>query len=284
LEITVSGLCSYPVKSLASSPMPSLTFSSLGPHGDRRWMLTDATGKFVTQRQLPQMCRFLASAGTDEAATRLTLRDLSNDDEFQVDADGLDYSRTLQVRVWGDSVAAVDAGDAVADWMSARLGKALRLCYFPGSALRQVDLDYAERGDGVGFADGFPVLLCNTASLAVLQRALAKEAWEGDLSIWRFRPNIVVSGAGAFAEMAWRKLGIGDLELELVKPCSRCVIPTINPHSGEREAEVFRTLRKYCTGEDGQVYFGQNALVRARNGRTLEDIPLRNGMPVEVLD
>ena len=138
-------------------------------------------------------------------------------------------------------------------------------------AIRAVDPDYARPADQVGFADGFPFLLISQASLDHLNRRLA-----APLPMLRFRPNLVVSGCEPYAEDGWRHLRIGDLEFRVAKPCSRCIIPTIDPTTAQRSAEPLRTLRGYRR-RDNKVYFGQN-LIHDALGR------LEVGMPVEVLE
>jgi uncharacterized protein YcbX len=141
----------------------------------------------------------------------------------------------------------------------------------PDDSVRPVDPDYAGPGHRVGFADGFPFLLISEASLDDLNARLAHP-----LPMARFRPNLVVGGCEAFAEDRWRRIRIGDLVLDLVKPCSRCIIPTIDIATGERDAEPLRTLMTYRR-HDNRILFGQNLVHR---GTGL----LRRGMSVEVIE
>ncbi|MBD2858521.1 MOSC N-terminal beta barrel domain-containing protein [Spongiibacter sp. KMU-158] len=282
MSLLVSGLCAFPVKSLAATPVDELAFSARGAFADRRWMLVDEAGKFVTQRQFPQLCRIHAESA-DEHGVYLKLHCLTSDQSVMINADQLCGAERTQVQVWGDSVEALDAGDEISAWFSSRLKATVRLVYFPAMTHRQVDLKYAQPGDDVGFADGFPVLIANMASLRVLQGSLADTGWKESLSMWRFRPNIVVDGGAAFAENNWSRLRIGDMELELVKPCSRCAIPTIRLEDGVRQKEVFQVLRQHCLGDDGEVYFGQNALLRFKDSGSAKTSLLTVGMPVEVL-
>jgi len=169
------------------------------------------------------------------------------------------------VMVWADSCAALDAGDEAASWLSSLLGKPLRLCYMPEQTHRQVDMQFGQQGDRVSFADGFPFLLCNTASLQLFSAGLGRE-----MDILRFRPNIVISGAEAFAEDNWQRIRIGDIEFDLVKPCARCAIPTVNLVDASREADVFTMLRKLRQRGD-EVYFGQNMIHRGQGNIRLGD-------------
>ncbi|WP_269618378.1 MOSC domain-containing protein [Zhongshania sp. BJYM1] len=249
MPLTVSSLWQYPVKSLAGVPLKRMQITSWGPHLDRRWMVVDDQGRFATQRQLPAMSR-LAASQTERGVRIQSLDDSSQFIEVRQPSDDSDSL----VSVWSDDCVASDAGDEVAEWLRRQLGKDLRLCFMQENTFRQVDTQYAAAGVRVSFADGFPFLLCSDDSVAALSKALGR-----DLDIRRFRPNIVVSGAEAFAEDSWRRIRIADVDFELVKPCARCAIPTINLDSGIREPDVFKLLRTERQ-RDGDVFFGQNLI------------------------
>lgn len=255
----VSGLWRYPVKSLRGITTTTMNVTNWGPDGDRRWMLVDPKGRFVSQRELPQMCRFAASNNKEN----LFVEDLRDGNCLRVECPS--EGEEIAVEVWSDRVFALDAGSEAGAWFSARLGRPLRLCYLPDYVHRQVDLAYARPDDRVSFADGFPFLICNQASVDALS-----SRYGGELSVARFRPNIVISGAAAFAEQAWRRLSIGGVEFEVVKPCSRCAIPTIDPGSGRRDSQVFQLLREHCS-EGGEIIFGQNAIHRCQGEIALGD-------------
>lgn len=260
----VHSLYRFPVKSLAATACESLTIDEWGPSGDRRWMVVDESGGFVSQRQLPSMCRIEAHS----RGTELELRQL--DQPLQSITVAVPENNPVEVKVWRDECSALDAGDAPAAWLSGILGKAVRLCYMPESSHRQVELEYANPGDRVSFADGFPFLICLLESLAPIETAVSR-----NLAMSRFRPNIVIAGDKAFAERKWQRLRIGEIEFDLVKPCARCAIPTIDPDTAERERDVFAALRSLC-GEGRDVVFGQNALHRGQG-------KVKVGDPVTVL-
>ncbi|NKI17204.1 MOSC domain-containing protein [Spongiibacter sp. KMU-166] len=251
MSLVVTAVYRYPVKSLAAAPCDALTVDEWGPSGDRRWLVVDDHGRFVTQRQLPKMCRIYAQV----QGRQLLLRDLDDGASIVIEQPEANGSLTTAT-VWRDQVESRDAGDEVAQWLSDRLGRRLRLFHLPAQVHRQVDLDYAPAGVRVSYADGFPFLICHGASLRFLQQELGRP-----LDMQRFRPNIVIDGAEAFAEGGWRSLAINGVEFDLVKPCSRCAIPTIALESGEKEADVFPLLRKFCQTDSG-VIFGQNAIHR----------------------
>jgi uncharacterized protein YcbX len=262
-ELIVSELAIYPVKSLGQVRVETLAFDALGPVGDRRWMVVDQQGKFVTQRQLARMCLIqptLTPAGVKLEAPGMT--------PLEVSAAG---QPRLPVTVWNDQCEGIDAGEAAADWLSRFLGQALRLVQFPEHQLRQVDPAYARPGDRTAFSDGFPLLLISQASLDDLNRRLATP-----LSMRRFRPNLVIAGSEPHAEDSWRRLRIGDLTLRVVKPCSRCVIPSIDPDTAEKGVEPLHTLASYRR-RDNKIYFGQNVIVDGQG-------EISTGMPVDVLE
>jgi uncharacterized protein len=136
------------------------------------------------------------------------------------------------------------------------VGAEVRLVRFPDTSHRQVDLGHARPGDAVGFADGFPFLLTTEASLADLARRV-----DLPLTMARFRPNLVVAGAAAFAEDGWRRLRVGSIEFDVVKPCGRCVMVNVDPVTAEAGREPLRTLASFRNA-GGKVLFGWNLLHR----------------------
>lgn len=262
----VSALYQYPIKSCAGVSLPQMQFDRLGPIGDRRFMLVNANGKFISQRTHGQMALIQVhyTGKGDEI-------ELSCAGRAAIKLQPLDVQANLAVQVWGDEVQALDIGEQAASYLSDFLAESVRLVYFGRSSERLIDTDYAKAGEQVAFADGFPILLCNLASLAEIypQQNIAS-------FIRRFRPNIVISGAEAFAEDRWQQIRIGEQVLDLVKPCSRCVMPAINPNSGERELDVIRKLARQRRREDGQSYFGINAMATTAAAISL-------GQEIEVL-
>ena len=157
------------------------------------------------------------------------------------------------------------------NWFSSFLNTPARLVYFPDDEQRQVDLDYAQAGDVTAFSDGFPYLLISQASLDDLNSRL-----QAPVEMNRFRTNLVVTGNKAFAEDQWKRMRIGNIEFELVKPCSRCTIPSIDPLTAAKTAEPVKTLASYRLREN-KIFFGQNLIAR---GSGLLEL----GMPVEILE
>lgn len=265
----LSGLYRYPLKSAVGERLSQATLDALGLVGDRRWMIVDAvSGRFLTQRLLPQLTQ-LRAEWQGAQALRLSV---AGRPELVVAVP--DAAAELRgVTVWSDSLQVPDAGDAAALWLSEWLQRPCRLVQVPAERARQVDTGYAEVGEQVGFADGFPLLLIGQASLDDLSARVGRP-----LEMLRFRPNLVISGSEPYAEDQWRRIRIGALEFRLVKGCSRCIMTTLDPQTGERSSdrEPLATLKTYRERE-GEVYFGQN-LLHSGPGE------LQLGMVVEVLE
>jgi uncharacterized protein YcbX len=142
-----------------------------------------------------------------------------------------------------------------AAWLGGVLGVACRLVYLADAEARAVNPEFGAPGDVVSFADGYPLLLCSAASLAALNAGLAVP-----VPMLRFRPNLVVEGAAAWAEYDWARVRIGGVVFRAVKPCDRCVVTTIDPETGLQPDpdEPLRTLKMFRRDARGRVLFGQN--------------------------
>ena len=246
-NITVSELIIYPVKSCAGINLDKTSVEAFGLKDDRRWMVVDENGEMVTQRKLAKMCLIqpeLISSGLILTAPLM--------EKCHIEIPIADC--IVKVKVWNDICQAYDAGDVVAEWLSYFLSTKCRLVYFPEDEIRQVDLGFAIEGDKTAFSDGFPLLLLSQASLDDLNSRLTSS-----VSIKRFRPNIVVNGCEPFAEDTWNKIKIGNIVFRIVKPCSRCVIPSINPETAIKEDEPLKTLVAYRKREK-KIFFGQNVI------------------------
>jgi uncharacterized protein len=245
------------VKSCRGLSLPEATVEPWGLAGDRRWMLVDEAGEFVTQREDPLLATVVPTPVP--SGLRLFLRGKEVEVPFP-DA----QAPRVEVSVWGDRLAAR---------LAARFEPGLRLVYMDEPRARPVDPDYGRPEDRVSFADGFPLLLAATGSLDALNARLA-----APLPMTRVRPNVVVAGAGAFEEDEWRQIRIGRVAFRVVKPCARCVVTTTDQATGARggeKAEPLRTLATFRRGAHG-VLFGQNLIPDGAG-------TIRVGDPVEVL-
>jgi uncharacterized protein len=265
----VSEIYVYPVKGAGGIGLHTARLDSFGIEHDRRWMIVDEAGQFLTQRNQPG----LALLGIELEPDALVLRSLrAGEARLPLRPDRqATTGRTIRVKVWEDEVGAIDAGDSAAAFLEAHLDVVARLVFMPESTRRQVRLDYAREGDRVSFADAFPLLLVTQESLTELDHRL-----ERPIAMARFRPNIVVAGASPHAEDSWRKIRIGTVRCDVVKPCDRCVVTTIDPATAEPGREPLRTLAGYRRWQ-GKVWFGQNVI--HRDSGTIEV-----GAPVVVLE
>jgi uncharacterized protein YcbX len=265
-SIHVASLHLYPVKGCAGLTVDQLTFDRWGPIGDRRWLVVDPDGRFITQRETPGLV--LIRPTLIPGGLRLTMPD-SRAIEL---ATPTDSSLERPATIWRDTVNVVDAGDEAASLLSDALGRPVRLVAAGPRFDRQVELSFAEPGDQVGFADAYPLLVIGEESLAELNRR-----GEMALPMTRFRPNIVVSGTAPFEEDSWVRARFGSAELDLPKPCARCAVTTVDPETGTFAGkEPLRTLSTFRRGAEGAVLFGMNAIPRA-------GLTIRRGDPVQPL-
>ncbi|NIP58358.1 MAG: MOSC domain-containing protein [Gemmatimonadetes bacterium] len=246
---SLTRLTYYPVKSCRGVALDRAVVGPRGIRGDRRWMVVDAGGRFLSQRSWPRMC--LIRPRPLPGGLRL---DAPRAEPLLVE-DGEQGRTRVTVEIWGHRTEAVDAGTDAARWFSDFLGVSCRLVRHADDALRRVDPDYARSdADQVGCADGFPFLLTSETSLSALNDRLPEP-----LPMDRFRPNLVVAGTEAFAEDAWETIRVGDVVFSVVKPCTRCSITTVNQETGDKGEEPLKTLADFRRGPGG-VEFGQNLI------------------------
>lgn len=264
----VASLHIHPVKSGRAVDVGEVAVTPAGLAGDRRWMIVDEAGRFVTQREEPRLALLAATptgTGLGLAAPGCTALALPFPG---------DDAPVVTASIWRSKAAARVAEEASV-WLSAWLGRPLRLVWLPEGANRPLHTSFAQSAEGIGFADGYPVLVTNTASLADLNRHLA-----APVPMNRFRPNIVIDSDEPWGEDSWLALRIGAVTLELVKPCERCVITTTDQETAAREShEPLRTLQRRRRSADPRVQgalFGWNALPQGRG-------VIRPGDAVEVI-
>jgi len=268
VSATLAALLVYPVKSCAGMPLNEATLLDTGLDLDRAWMVVDAQGEFVSQRELPRM-----------ALIRPTLR-IS---DLVLRAPGMlalhlaldEVEKPARVRVWDDEVSAWDMGDLAAQWFSDFLGQPLRLVRFDPDVRRLSSLKWTGGVEAPNqFSDGFPLLIASQASLDGLnQRLLA--GGHAAVEMARFRPNLVLAGLEAHDEdrldAIWIETGGEPVQLRPVKPCARCPIPNVDPATAEVNPVVSDTLQAYRQDSrlGGAVTFGMNAIVIQGDGALL---------------
>jgi uncharacterized protein YcbX len=265
VHATIAALNIYPVKSCRgiAADRADMTRDGLAIEGarDREWMIIDARGRFVTQRELPR----LALVGTKAVNGRI-----------QLHVPGLEPVMPEQqgpvrnVVVWSAHVRGRDGGDAVAVALSTYLGHDVRLVRFDDSSPRPVNPHYAgASGATTLYADGYPLLVIGQASLDELNERLASRGL-AKLPMNRFRPNVVVEGLDPYDEDHIDTLAIGDVVLKLVKPCTRCEITTTDQDTARRSQEPLRTLSTYRRDDRlAGVTFGMNAIVAQGAGSAI---------------
>jgi uncharacterized protein YcbX/ribosomal protein S18 acetylase RimI-like enzyme len=263
---TLARIRIYPVKSLGGFDRDVWELDAFGLRYDRRWMIVDPDGRFMTQRDYPGM----AQIAVEMQADRLILSvPMSSPVAVPLEPEP---GASEPVKIWGDTVAARAVSEDANRWLGEVLKTPCRLVYMPEESARSVDSAYVDHNAQLAFADGFPLLLTSEESLAELNERL-----DEPVSMDRFRPNLVVKGTGGpHAEDTWRRIRLSDMEFHVVKPCSRCVIITTDQNTSERGDEPLQTLAKYRS-VDGDVYFGQN-VVHLGHGR------LRVGDDIQVLE
>ena len=259
-EVIVQELRVYPLKSAQGIDRSSARLTPMGLQWDRYWMVVRRDGTFLTQRTHPRLAQ-VATALTDEG--------------LALDAEGLRplllpwtaSGPPLRVRIWKDVCEGLDQGDAAAEWISAVLDEPVRVVRVPETPRRTASPDYAGPAPPpLAFADAFPLLVCNRASLDTLNTRLP-----GTLPMDRFRPNLVLEGLPAFAEDRISGLEIGPIRLTLVKPCTRCVIPSHDQRTGGADIDPLPALRKFRFDPRLRgVTFGENAIITAGAGSILE--------------
>ncbi|MFI5804750.1 MOSC domain-containing protein [Streptomyces sp. NPDC051561] len=266
---SVHALHVYPVKALGGLSLSETAIEPWGPAGDRRWLITDADGRVITQREQRRLA--LASA---EALPGGAVR-LSAPGREPLDVAVPEPVGTEPVTLFGTKYEAVPAGSAAASWLSDHLGVEARLLHMDDPAHRRaIAPGFARAGETVSFADGFPLLVTTLASLDALNSLIAQGDLpdEGPLPMNRFRPNVVLDGTAPWAEDDWQRITIGEVTFRVAKPCGRCIVTTTDQASAERGKEPLRTLARHRRIA-GALVFGQN-LVPENTG------VLRTGDPV----
>jgi hypothetical protein len=260
MHATVTGLFVYPVKSAHGIERARVSLTARGLEWDRQWMIVNPRGTFLTQRSHPHMARLvpevrdealvLGFPGLAPLVVPLNLR-----------------GTPANVRVWDDSCVGLDAGAEAAEWVSRAIGEPLRLVRAPPEMERKANPRFAGTTPApIGFPDGYPILVCNEASLEDLNARLPQP-----VPMDRFRPNVVLRGLPAWAEDRIDRVAIGAVTLKLVKPCTRCTIPSIDQRTGQPSTDPAPALKQFrFSRELLGVMFGENAVIVSGVGTTLE--------------
>jgi len=259
-QVSVSALFVYPVKSARGIARSRVRVGASGLQWDRQWMLIDARGTFLSQRTHPQLARIVPEVCAD--ALVLHAPDLP---ALRVPLEN--RGEEVPVQVWKDACVGVDQGEAAHAWASRVTGEAVRLVRVAPDMARAANVKFAGTTPApLGFVDGYPLLVCNRASLEDLNRRLPRP-----IPIERFRPNIVLGGLPAWAEDRIDTLLMGEVTVRLVKPCTRCSIPSRDPCTGEPATDPLPALRKFRFDRELLgVTFGENAVIERGTGCEIE--------------
>ncbi|MFN3589761.1 MAG: MOSC domain-containing protein [Spirosomataceae bacterium] len=253
MNCTISKLFIYPIKSLAGVELMESLVTPKGLAHDRRWMLVDTSGEFMTQRTVKEMVFFRVEQA--ESAWRVVHIPSQSACLVPFIPETSDY---FSATVWEDEVRVVRVSTALDAWFSERLGVACSLVYQPEEGTRWIDPDFQITGkEETSLSDGYPILGISEASLADISERIGEE-----MNVYRFRPNLVFSGIDAYAEdtMGQMQVGVEGVRLQGVKPCARCVLTTVDPVSGERGKEPLQTLAAFRQ-RGRKILFGQNIVV-----------------------
>lgn len=269
----ISEISIYPIKSLGTVRLHDSIVARRGLELDRRFMLVDGDGMFLTQRGNPS----LACISIEITATDILVgRDGKESLQIPLSALAECFNVEKTVEVWQSSVSAFIATESINSWFSEVLQKDIYLAYMPDASKRTINKLFDSGNDIVSFADAYPVLLANSASLQDLN-----DRMEDPVPMDRFRPNLVVEGAAAFEEDKWKRVRIGDIAFRITKPSARCVVTTIDQNSGEQHSheplKTLATFRKasavfpFVYGDfdlgTNDVLFGTNLVPETEGGR-----------------
>ncbi len=253
--LTLSAIYIYPIKSLGGIALQRAQVQKRGLQYDRRWMLVDDQGMFITQRTHPEMALLKMAMREDKFIIAHTSK------PYEVIAlpfepPAASLASTMKVEVWGSQVEAICVGKQYDQWFSEQLGFACHLVYMGDESVRPVSQDYNRGADEVSFADGYPYLIIGEASLADLNSRLSQA-----LPMDRFRPNFVFAGGTPFIEDTWKAFKIGSLSFTTTKPCTRCNLTTIDQQTAisSPQKEPLRTLATFRR-QGNEVIFGMNVL------------------------
>lgn len=268
MNYTLSDIYIYPIKSLGGIRVTEATVEKRGLQYDRRWMLVDETGCFMSQRKYAKMALLQAELLPDGIRVTHKTKTIA---PLLIPFEAND-EKSLLVTIWDDVCFAFQVTPEANAWFSEVLEIPCKLVHMPENAIRPVDPEYARPKDVVSFADAYPFLIIGQESLNDLNSRLPEP-----VPMDRFRPNFVFTGGQAFDEDTWTEFKIGETTFYPVKPCARCVLTTINQETGQKADEPLKTLATYRS-RNNKVMFGMN-LIHNGTGNIL-----KVGQKVEVID
>lgn len=254
-ELLLSDIYIYPIKSLGGIRINSADAGERGLEYDRRYLLVDDAGSFLTQREYPQLA--LLKLFIEEKGFKI--QNTKNGEQILVPFT-IDSGELMDVKIWNDVCGAIKLPEDINRWFTRAINKSCSLVYMPDDERRIVEKKYVADEHIVSFADAYPYLIIGQSSLDDLNYRLDKP-----VPMDRFRPNFVFSGGDPYEEDNWKDFEIDDILFSAVKPCARCVITTTDQNTGTRQKEPLKTLSTYRT-INNKVMFGMN-VVSKNSGR-----------------
>jgi uncharacterized protein YcbX len=250
-QLTLTEIYIYPIKSLGGISLQSAKVEERGLQYDRSWMLVDNNGMFLTQREHPQMALLQVNIKDEWIEVTHKIKTMS---KLQIPISNNKNTNHMVVNIWNDVVIAKNVSRDADSWFSDALNLDSHLVFMDDDSDRLTDRKYTSEPKQVSFADAYPFLIIGQESLNELNRKL-----KDPLPINRFRPNFVFSGGKPFVEDTWRDFMIGNLKFRAVKPCSRCVVTTVNQDTAEKGSEPLETLATFRKAGN-KVMFGMNVI------------------------
>lgn len=247
--LKISQIFIYPIKSLGGINLQQAEVSDRGFKYDRRWMVVDSNGRFLTQREFLVMALLKVSLAKDGLLVTYSV-DGSN---ILIPFEPIKKD-IIEVVVWDDTCKGQLVSDEVDTWFTQKLNMDCRLVYMPDDSHRPTDERYTYNGQITSFSDGYPFMMIGQASLDDLNGRMTQP-----LGIERFRPNIVFTGGDAFEEDLIDEFTINDINFNGVKLCARCVMTTIDQQTAEKGKDPLKTLASYRL-KNNKIYFGQNVV------------------------
>jgi uncharacterized protein len=257
MQLKVSQLYIYPIKSFGGISLSASNVETRGLQFDRRWMLIDHQGRFISQRENAILSLFRIKLYNDYMRIH-RLNDAKDGIEIPFfNAKFLSYAPRIKVTVWDDTCDAVEYPGIINGWFSAQLEQECSLVYMPDDSIRTIDPNYTVDGEITSFSDGYPILLIGQASLDDLNNRL-----DIPIPVQRFRPNIVFEGGYPYQEDTIHSFSIHDCKMKGVKLCARCNIPTIDQDTAVSNQEPTATLATYRLFNK-KILFGQNVIIKS---------------------
>ena len=249
-KLILSEIFIYSIKSMGGISVDSSVVTERGLKYDRRWLLVNEDNVFITQRLLPEMA--LISTFIENKSIILKHK-TKNVEQISIPTE-LNKGNEINVQIWKDNCSAIHYSKDVDRLLNEILNLNCKLVYMPDSTKRYIDKTYAKNKEIVSFADGYAFLIIGQSSLDDLNNKLEKP-----IPVNRFRPNFVFTGGTPFEEDKLKKIKIGDIVFDVVKPCERCIIPTTDQETAERKKEPLLTLSTFRK-ENNNILFGQNLI------------------------